>query len=278
MANLKRFFSRVFTKIYCLSLPRRTSTSLSDNQAYPQICLDAANNFRYFNRFRRNPVYAAIVETVTADLGRKYLDLLLPDKKIMEKIKKFKKNDDWGGPITYNYQELGDISPTTLRYIKVAADLREYFVNLDNFNIGEIGVGYGGQCRIIDVLFSPRSYCLIDIQPALQLTQRYLDNYPINSVLSFKTMNELDYKTYDLCLSNYAFSELPRPLQDIYLKKVILNSKRGYITYSDNFTPASFNSYRVDELLKIIPGAIKIKEEPLTGPNFIILWGRENIV
>ena len=273
MDNFKRFVEKVFIKIYCFFLPRKTSTSLSDNQAYPQVCLDATNNFKYFNRFRRNTVYASIVETVTSDLGKKYLDFLQADKQTMAHLAEFKKNDDWGGPVTSSYAGVGDISPTTLRYIKVLADLRQYFTSLDQLSICEIGVGYGGQCRIVNALFSPAAYTLVDIQPALQLTHRYLGNYITNSVLSFKTMNELDSRAYDLCISNYAFSELPRSLQDVYLKKVILNSKMGYITYSDNFTPASFNSYRVDELLKMIPGSTKIEENPKTGPNFIILWG-----
>ncbi len=102
-------------------------------------------------------------------------------------------------------------------------------------------------------------------------------NKLINDKFWDKTMNELELQDYDMCISNYAFSELPRYLQDIYLKKVILKSKTGYITYSDNFTPSNFNSYRVEELLKIIPGSIKIAEEPATGPNYIIMWGNKTV-
>lgn len=273
MNSLKKIYEKINAKIYCMLLPRKTSTSISDNQSYPQICLDAANNFKYFNVFRKNPVYAAIVETVTEDLGKEYLKLLSKDAKAMQNMEEIKKNDNWGGPTTYNYQGVGNISPTTLRYLKVASDLKKYFKNPEGCKVCEIGIGYGGQCRIIDTISAPKSYCLVDIQPALQLTHRYLGNYNMNAVLSFKTMNELDYNDYDLCISNYAFSELPRELQNTYLKKVILRSKMGYITYSDGFTPSSFNSYRVDELLRIIPGALKINEEPKTGPNFIILWG-----
>ena len=272
MNKFKRIFEKITAKLYCLGLPSQTSTSLSDNQSYPQVCLDAANNFRYFNKFRRNPIYMAIVETVSFDIGRKYLDFLLKHGDILN-IEELKKNDKWGGTIESYYPEIGEISPTTLRYIKVVADLRKYFSNLDKLEICEIGIGYGGQCRIIDSVFSPSSYCLVDIHPALLLSKRYLDNYVLNAVLEFRTMNELGYKTYDLCLSNYAFSELPRSIQDVYLKKVILNSKKGYITYSENFTPLSFNSYKVEELLKIIPGSVKVAEEPVTGPNVIILWG-----
>ena len=65
-------------------------------------------------------------------------------------------------------------------------------------------------------------------------------------------MNELDIDNYDIVISNYAFTELPRSIQDIYLKKVILNSSNGYITYNE-IVPEYFNTYKRDELLKIIP-------------------------
>lgn len=275
MDKIKFLLDKIMMKVYCWTLPRMRSTSLSDDQAYPQICLDAANKYKYFNRFRRNPIYASIVETVTGDIGQKYYDYLAGDKKIADNMDEFKKNDDWGGPIKIAYPNIGEISPTTLRYAKVGYDLKKYFPNLENMRICEIGVGYGGQCRIIDVLFKPSYYCLVDIQPALLLAQRYLGNYLMKAILAFKTMNEIDEDSYDLCVSNYAFSELPRPIQDEYLRKVILRSRAGYITYSDNFTPAEFNSYRVEELEKLIPGVTVIEEEPKTGPNYIIIWGNK---
>ena len=142
----------------------------------------------------------------------------------------------------------GMISPSTLRYIKVLADIKNNFETADQLDICEIGIGYGGQCRIINAYFKPATYCLVDIQPALALTKRFLDNYILHSTLTYKTMNELGQRDYDLVLSNYAFTELPRTIQDIYLNKVILNSKRGYITYNE-ITPNEFDSYKSGELV-----------------------------
>lgn len=191
----------------------------------------------------------------------------------MKKIDDFKENDKWGNPRTYEYPNIGSISPSTLRYIKVLADLRKYFNNMDNFRICEIGVGYGGQCRIINAWSKPAIYCLVDIQPALSLAQRFLDNYIVHSALAYKTMNELDKSEYDLIISNYAFTELPREIQNVYLDKVILKSKRGYITYNE-ITPPEFCSYKASKLVKMIPGSKILKEEPLTHPNnCIIVWG-----
>jgi putative sugar O-methyltransferase len=186
---------------------------------------------------------------------------------------RLRRNDDFGGPATYEYPGVGSISPSTLRYVKVLTDLKAYFASLDGLDVCEIGVGYGGQCRIINAWFKPASYCLVDIAPALALARRFLERFDLPPVLAYRAMDELTARDYDLVISNYAFTELPRPLQDGYLEKVILRSARGYITYNE-ITPAEFNSYKAEELLRIIPGAHSVDERPLTHPlNCIILWG-----
>lgn len=252
-------------------LARRLSTSYSDNQVYPNICIKASMDLTVFSNFRRNKIYQKTLEHVSFDLGKAYLQEI--PKSLFEKMDSFKKNDEWGNPELYEYPQIGKISPSTLRYIKVLGDLLNLFETLDNLNICEIGVGYGGQCRIINSVTSPNHYTLVDIQPALMLTQRYLDNYILNSVVSYKTMNELEIQKYDLVISNYAFSELPRNIQDVYLNKIILNSKKGYITFNE-MVPEYFNSYKRDELIDIIPNSHINEEIPLTHPkNCIIVWG-----
>ncbi len=272
---MNNLLTKLFQKIYVGSVPKRISTSLSDNQAYPQVCIQASNDYRIFNNFRNHPIYNQILEHVSEEQGSEYLQLISKDAEILASINDFRPNDNYGGPIMYEYPEIGMISPSTLRYIKVLVDLKDYFQTADNLNICEIGIGYGGQCRVINAFYKPATYCLVDIQPALSLAQRFLDNYILHSTLAYKTMNELGQRKYDLVLSNYAFTELPRTIQDIYLSKVVLNSKRGYITYNE-ITPMEFNSYKSDELVAMIPGAKILREEPLTHPkNCIIVWGTE---
>ena len=269
---LRKILKKLFSTLV-KSNSNHYSTSLSDNQIYPQACIQACNDYRLFNNFRRDPIYNEILEHVTEQQGAEYLKILSGDNEIMSSFDIFRSNDDYGNPKLHEYQDIGAISTTTLRYIKVLTDLKKHFHTLDGDNICEIGVGYGGQCRIINAYYSPATYYLIDIQPALTLAQKYLDNYILKSVTSFKTMNQLAKNNYDLTISNYAFTELPRTIQDVYLKKIILNSKRGYITYNE-ITPEEFNSYKADELINIIPGSEILKEEPLTHPKCcIIVWG-----
>ncbi len=273
---MRDLIRKVLGRLYLLASPKSISTSLSDNQAYPDVCLRASNEYRIFNNFRRDPVYKGIVEQVTREQGIRYLEVINRDSDVLSAMEAFKENDRYGSPIMYDYPPFGAISPTTLRYVKVLGDLKRHFGILDGLNICEIGVGYGGQCRIINAFYRPATYCLVDIKPALNLAQRFLDNYALASILTYKTMNELDRHSYDLVISNYAFTELPRRIQDVYLGKIIVSSRRGYITYNE-ITPQEFGSYRAHELIRLIPGSTATGEEPLTHPkNCIILWGQRS--
>ena len=80
----------------------------------------------------------------------------------------------------------------------------------------------------------------------------------------------------DLVVSNYAFSELSRGVQDIYLKNVILHSQRGYITWNST---SMYNSdaYSLADLVRLIPNSHIIPEQPNTAvDNAIIIWGNKN--
>lgn len=254
-------------------LKRRVSTSLSDNMVYPNFCLKASHDMSVFSTFRLHPVYRSILEHVRSDHARSYLSEIIKYPEMSGHWDEFKRNDEWGSPKLHRYLGIGRISSTTLRYVKVLNDLRLNFNSLNDWKIAEIGVGYGGQCRIINSLYKPRKYTLVDIKPALMLAQRYLDNYILSSPVEYRTMNELEQSRYDLVISNYAFTELPRMVQNVYLKKIILNSAAGYITFNEN-DRKDFYSYKKEDLLRIIPGSRMEDEVPLTSSgNCLILWG-----
>lgn len=279
--QVRRIVQKVAQKILGFepALPRLETqgiTSISDNYRYPQACLQAANDYRLFNVFRQNKDYTEILEHATHDQGAVYLNEIKKNSDVLISLPDIAKNDTYGGPVLHSYPGISPISPSTLRYAKVLCDLFFHFGSLDGFSIAEIGVGYGGQCRAINAISSPRSYTLVDLQPVLQLSQRYLDHYILKSQLTYLTLNQLTKCNYDLLISNYAFSELPRAVQDVYLEKIILPSVRGYMTYNQ-ISPESFKSYSSEELLKLIPGSTIVDEVPLTHPmNCIIIWGQKN--
>jgi putative sugar O-methyltransferase len=180
-----------------------------------------------------------------------------------------------GKPRTFYFEEIGRISPTTLRYIAVATDIRREFGNSNLKRIVEIGGGYGGQAAILRRLNMWEEYFIFDLPEVQVLIQRYLSFIGIG-MIDFPKISTLDSYEYDLVISNYAFSELPRKIQDIYLEKVILKARRGFMLMNsgkNNVTGRSDGKISVEELQRIIPNLRELPEIPLTSPdNYLLVW------
>lgn len=254
--------------------------SISNTDSYIQSCIDATINQKKFNVFRRNPNYTKILEHFSHNYGLEFLKIINKDKYILKYLENALKNDLVGSPITNDYPKIGKVSSTTLSYIKVVSDLGKLFNSLGSMSICEIGVGYGGLCRIIGCYYYPQSYTLMDMPEVLNLSRKYLNQYNIDYRLHYRTVSELNGNTYGLVISNYAFSELEKSIQQIYLTRIIKPSRRGYMIYND-ISPKSYNSFTVEEIKKHLEDAgheVSITlEEPLTHPkNKLIVWG-ENI-
>ena len=257
-------------------------TSMSDGGYYPLTCYLASKDERLFNTFKRSIAYRAVLEHVTKSQGSEYLSvineygLLTP-----EDWQNFARNDSYGSPVTFTYNILGHdmrISPTTIRYAKVLCDVMSMFGTSSLKSIAEIGIGYGGQCRLIRSKIPDAEYTLIDLPEVIGLAEKYLSHYDEcrENIRYFDGGHIYTDDSYDLVISNYAFSELRRSVQDIYLDKVILRSKRGYITYNA-LGYDRLDGYSDDELIAKIPGSKKIDERPLTCKgNCIIIWGDNN--
>jgi putative sugar O-methyltransferase len=252
----------------------RKKTSISDDNEYPNFCELAATNSIVFDTFRKNFKYNKILEHVTKNEGQIYLDIITKNNsELLNNFEKYKLNDKIGSPVQYDYS-IGIISPTTIRYVKVLNDLINEFGDLSNLEIVEIGCGYGGQCKIILETFNVKSYTLVDLNPVLKLTKKFLESSNIDtSKIVYKTMDELTNKNYDLFISNYAFTECTKDIQLEYYDKAIKETKMGYITA--NFINVFFNlDYLTkEELISLIPNSYTIEENPKTHENnIIIVW------
>lgn len=252
--------------------------SESDNGAYVALVQAAVRDYKVFSTFRRHPDYMTILEHVTRPQGQAYLDILRKDAPdFLDRTAEFKSNDVVGSPQVFDYPGIGRISPTTLRYMKVASDLRKLFGADPGRNVAEIGVGYGGQLLVCDIAFRIRQYNLFDLAPVLGLVQRYLESHLLNCAYRTSTLNQcLGEETYDLVISNYAFSELPSALERRYIEKVLATGKRGYLTMDSGRPGTLFqrNKLSLDQLRELLPDFQVLPEQPLTCPgNYIIAWG-----
>ena len=262
IANSLEFFNKLIRFFISFFFLRKSLSGVTDTDFYRKVVVEAVNHPKKFNKFRKNKIYNVALEHTSVKLGNDYYNSFKDKSNIIRSFDEFKKNDLYGSPKLYSYENIGKISPSTLRYIKVLSDLKDKFKNLDDLNILEIGIGYGGQCRIIDSYNKPATYTLVDIKPVLLLAERYLEHYVLHSKIIYKTLNEIGFDDhYDLVISNYAFTELPRNFQDAYLDKIILRSERGYITYNECIK-AGFESYKSEQLLDLIPNSKKYEETP----------------
>ena len=241
---------------------------------YKTFCQKAATDSAAFDTFKRHPDYMPILEHVSFEYGLSYLDVVkAKNPHLLTHIDKFKENDKVGAPNTCLYTDVGDISPTTLRYMKVASDLIEIFDSWENETIFELGGGYGGQCKILNDIFLTKKYFISDLPEVLPLIEKFLQRMNVKNVHTC-TEKTIPDESYDLFISNYAFTEIDRTLQQIYIDQCISKATHGYITCNFVVQDLGVNAYSKEELLKQIPHQCTIVGEiPQTHPkNILLLW------
>ena len=244
-------------------------SSISDNNKYPNFCKQAANDILTFSSFKQNTFYNEILEHVTYEEGIAYINQFKNNKSIFDNISKFKINDTLGSPRTYSFADIGEYSPTTLRYIKILNDLSQ--IDLNDKTIIEIGAGYGGQYTVLRQLFKPKKYIFIDLPSVLDLIKKYittlkLDDIEIEYIDGSLLSNNI---SADMVISNYAFSECDKTIQDVYIKHILQHTKHCYMIYNN------MHGYNHHEFIeKTRPGKVKISEEvPQTHPkNVVLTW------
>ena len=273
-------FPRIFNKVKRLNssdVSEHNKANLSDSQNtdYESALRLILSSEKKLSKFRKIFSYREILEHVDYRLGREYLaELSALDSSFLNNLDLFKRNDEFGSPRTYKYSGVGRISPTTLRYVYVAAELRKNFGNSNFGKVAEIGAGYGGQASILHKLEMFSSYSIFDLDTAKELISIYLEKQGVQNY-DFPTLNGKDH-SFDLVISNYAFSELPKDLQLAYLERVILKSSKGYMQMNSgksNFTKRSHGKITIEELLQKIPNSRVLPEIPLSGPdNYLLIW------
>jgi len=240
---LRSFFLLYFFYISVLAC---NSSSITEWAGIHKACLKIIKEKKSLNNFRTHPIIIKFMDNVHPKMGEinlEYIQKHYPD--LLEKVDVFKKNDSVGNPYTFTYS-VGDFCPTTLRYIKIAGDINERFSHLEKAKIVEIGGGYGGQCRILKELFPNADYTIVDLKEVLLLAKFYLDEF--NLGVSFLAPEEIDpEEKYDLVISNFAFSECAKDVQEEYLNTLIKNSKHGYMIM---YNPFEYN-FDFDRHMKV---------------------------
>jgi putative sugar O-methyltransferase len=251
----------------------------SDNGQYTRAVVSFLNNEGKFKKFKQNNFYKEILEHVTMEQGQTYLDILTARKDgfLQECISSdVLVADDLGTPTKYKYEGYSlPLSPTTLRYIKVASDLNFLFGKKIN-NVAEIGCGYGGQLLVSDKLLKMRKYFIYDLPEINKLIKKYVNHFLLDCDFYTGSINSPINGDIDLIVSNFAFSELPMQLQLKYIEKIMTNARSGYMMMNTGLTNES-DRINVEQLISIFPDVSLFEEEPLTANNnYILVWGALN--
>lgn len=230
-------------------------------------------------RFRRKMSYREILEHLDYKEGKKYLERIeyrLTREQTKNLINLNKRNDHFGSPITFEYSGYGHISPTTLRYISTALEIAGHCRVSPDTSIVEIGCGYGGQAAILEKTFGVKDYTFFDLPPVLDLTERYLKGIHSDLLAKRGSFDE-KLSSWDLVISNYAFSELGWELQLSYLREVLSKCNSGFMIMNSgagNKTGRSSGKLNVNQIREYLPKMRVIEEVPQTGPdNYVIVWG-----
>jgi len=216
--------------------------SVSDNISYPNFCLEASKNKNVFETFRRHIIYKNILEHVDKKLALEYFSLIKSKYKLTnnEIYSKVEILNSIGSPELIKIDKaIPELSATGLRYLYTGLEIKAFLDqnNLSSSKIVELGCGYGGQSLILNDLIRIESYTYIDLPQVNPLIKQFLNNFEFSFNTNFETINTYNASRIDLFISNYSFSELPGGLQKKALKKIIRNSKAGYmIINSDNFS------------------------------------------
>ena len=193
----------------------------------------------------------------------------------------FLKNDSVGNPFIARY-DYGDsmviASPTTLRYVKVLVDIFSLFDVEKIRTVTEVGIGYGGQCRILKKFLPIERYNLVDLPEVLALAEKFLT--ALNETGDFRYLDGTHLYNdapCDLFVSDYAFSELAKPAQDIYFEKILSKARAGYVTWDGDFFADAglYDGYTLEEFVSFLPNAKIFYESPVTTSqkNRVVVWG-----
>ena len=206
--------------------------TLQDEAATPylNVCNYAANSDEFFKQFKSHPAYRHVLEHVSFEEGQQYLKEI--DIDYLDKLEEVKENDSLGSPVIYEYPSVGEISPTTIRYIKNTSDIINKFGNSFD-SIVEIGGGYGGLSKVLSSFIKFEQYLLLDLEECNLLSRKYLSHFNLPT-LSYRSeeIDEID-ENFDLLISNYAFSECHKEVQQDYIERFIKKSNNFYIMHNN---------------------------------------------
>ena len=267
-------------------LNRAHASSERVTTCYEMAVRAAVETPAHFTEFKRDPRYTAVLEHVDPARGLEYLQHIGRQNLEAAPLDRVLANDEIGRPRTCFYTRLGRFaSPTTLRYLKFAFDIRAWFGSLDGMRVVEVGGGYGGLGKVLfDLNPGIASYATYDIPPVLKLVAKYHASMRTLEVARAEGRcceyrDGTDAKQFakhgagDIFISYYALTELTDEHATHYLTAVAARCPHGLI----ELERAKYSRWQRDSRLRQIEALYGpltvVPERPSTGDNLFVGWG-----
>lgn len=233
--NLKNLvFGVLFSALFAVGCQKKGSKhsprSIYDQSVFAEIALTAVKDDQQFSTFKRNPFFNLLWENLSKEEGEKWLQLIHERYGFLtDKMGRFAEGDRVGSARTFFYEGIGEISPSTLRLLAIAGELRLKWGDWSKMHMIQIGAGYGGLCKVLHDISACASYTVVDLPEQLALAKKYLGNFGLNNVI-YVTPDQLSRGTsYDLAISDMSFSEFNGTFQQLFLDRILSVSKSGFL-------------------------------------------------
>lgn len=257
--------------------------SVSGTMDWPRACEALVSGAWKSENFRRIRAVRQVVETLGPVDGRHFAKWIAHNAPEFLTDKRVAAIDSWGNPIRWPAACLGtprSFSPTTLRYLAHALWLNHEGFVKDGDTVIEIGVGFGGLAAM-NAIVSNATTIMVDLPQVTHAAMRQMNELGLGN---FASSDHSKASVSDACfISNYAFTELSRDLQDVYAEKFIRHANRGFILSNAAVFSGHMQSRDNNQIIELLAqhGA-HAKEDSMSNilcqsdryhGNVIIGWG-----
>lgn len=173
-------------------------------EVYLELIRGFLNDESKFKVFKQQKQYAAVIGQPEIHQAIAFLNHCQknhPD--IWANLSKFQEADKIGSPTLYKICGV-NISLNLCRYINTVCLLKENFGSLDDWNIHEIGVGWGGLYHCIVSQWKSDGYAFIDHNEAGELARKHSMALGNDDV---KRHNSIYYGEPNLAIAEYSITE-----------------------------------------------------------------------
>jgi hypothetical protein len=223
--------------------------SISGGMPWTRVCSALANGRLNQRDFRRLSAVRNVVETVGPTEALHYVRRVRDWEAHWLDNPQIAAIDDWGNPVRLPRVLLSTtrpFSPTTLRYLATALWLKRSGKLPHGTTLLEIGVGYGGLAAM-NAVVSEASTVLADLPQVEQAAILMLSDLGLGRFASTSSGDIPD--PLPLVVSNYAFTELNKTMQDQYLEKYLRHARHGLIVSNANVFASGIGGRSDDEIV-----------------------------